>query len=170
MEAPEVKPLNPLKINVTVRYENYEVDAKIWKHGKMDLLMNKFCKSANLEKQKLRFIFDGRRILPEQTAAEIGIEDGDDIDTYQEQCGGPGPQIAPVKIKVGHENFTIAIKIRKHVPLELLMNKFCKAANLEKNDLRFLHYGTRILPEQTAAELGIEDGDDIDAYQEQISG
>ena len=49
---------------------------------KMYILINK------LQIQNVRFLFDGERLLESQTPADIGMENGDEIEVVIEQVGG----------------------------------------------------------------------------------
>ena len=43
-----------------------------------------------LSKQAVRFTFDGRRLQEQDRPEACGVEDGDEIDVFQEQQGGAG--------------------------------------------------------------------------------
>ncbi|KAK3199730.1 hypothetical protein Dsin_023145 [Dipteronia sinensis] len=51
-------------------------------------LMDAYCVTQCVELNTFVFLFDGRRLRPEQTPEEAGLEDGDEIDTFQHQLGG----------------------------------------------------------------------------------
>ncbi|KAK2640301.1 hypothetical protein Ddye_028096 [Dipteronia dyeriana] len=51
-------------------------------------LMDAYCVTQSVELNTFVFLFDGRRLRPEQTPDEAGLEDGDEIDTFQHQLGG----------------------------------------------------------------------------------
>jgi len=61
-------------------------------------------------------------------------------------------------------------KIKKSTPLKKLMNAFCSRQAVEINQMVFLYDGQRVLPEETPAQLGMEDGDLIDAMLHQTGG
>ena len=51
-------------------------------------LMDAYCKKLGLSKEAVRFTFDGNRIREVDNPKACGVEDGDEIDVFQEQQGG----------------------------------------------------------------------------------
>ena len=47
-----------------------------------------YCKKLGLSKQAVRFTFDGNRLREQDIPKACGVEDGDEIDVFQEQQGG----------------------------------------------------------------------------------
>ncbi|KAG5518441.1 hypothetical protein PMAC_002836 [Pneumocystis sp. 'macacae'] len=70
---------------------------------------------------------------------------------------------------VGHDNNEVFFKIKRHTPLRKLMEAYCERQGKSMNTLRFLVDGERARPEQTPAELDMEDGDQIEVMIEQAS-
>ncbi|CAH2069839.1 unnamed protein product, partial [Thlaspi arvense] len=52
------------------------------------MMMEGFCSKLRIEMSILRFHFDGKRIRPDQTPNELGLEDEDEIDAFFDQYGG----------------------------------------------------------------------------------
>ena len=50
--------------------------------------MNAFCSRQAVEFNQMVFLYDGQRVLPEETPAQLGMEDGDLIDAMLHQTGG----------------------------------------------------------------------------------
>ena len=50
------------------------------------------------------------------------------------------------------------------------MEAYCQREGLAFDGVRFLYDGDRLLPAQTPGELGMEEGDEIDALVEQTGG
>ena len=50
------------------------------------------------------------------------------------------------------------------------MEAFCSKQGLNIQNVRFLSDGVRITPDKTAQDLGLHDGDVIDAMMNQIGG
>jgi len=59
---------------------------------------------------------------------------------------------------------------RREKPLVKVFNSFSERLNMDANALRFYLNEARIRPEQTPAELDMEDGDEIDATLMQQGG
>jgi len=51
-------------------------------------LMSTYCERNGLDVQSIRFTFDGQRVTGADTAASLGLEEGDTIEVFQEQQGG----------------------------------------------------------------------------------
>lgn len=76
-----------------------------------------------------------------------------------------------INIKVvGHDSNEVFFKIKRHTPLKKLMEAYCERQGKSMNMLRFLVDGERARPEQTPAELDMEDGDQIEVMIEQLGG
>ncbi|KAI7083958.1 hypothetical protein KC352_g41050, partial [Hortaea werneckii] len=50
--------------------------------------MNAFSARLQKDTKELRFLSEGRRVLPDQTPSDLDLEDGDEIDVHMEQIGG----------------------------------------------------------------------------------
>merc|ERR1712139_152257 len=65
-----------------------EVQFKIKKSTPLRKLMDAYCSRLGLQSSQVRFMVDGERIGPEDTAEKLGLEDEDLIDVAMEQTGG----------------------------------------------------------------------------------
>ena len=79
-------------INLTVADQSggAPVQFRIKKSTPFRKLMDAYCKKLGLSKQAVRFTFDGRRLQEQDRPEACGVEDGDEIDVFQEQQGGAG--------------------------------------------------------------------------------
>jgi large subunit ribosomal protein L40e len=50
--------------------------------------MDAYCSRLGLQASQVRFMVDGERIAPDDTAEKLGLEDEDLIDVAMEQTGG----------------------------------------------------------------------------------
>ncbi len=57
-------------------------------HTKMEKVINAFCQKVDVDPSTVRLVFDGRRIEPSQTAADLSLEDQDILDVLEHQVGG----------------------------------------------------------------------------------
>ncbi|KAH3674323.1 hypothetical protein WICMUC_003395 [Wickerhamomyces mucosus] len=73
-----------------------------------------------------------------------------------------------INLKVSDGSSEIFFKIKKSTPLKRLMEAFAKRQGKSIESLRFLCDGSRVQPEQTPEELDLDDGDVIEAHQEQV--
>eukprot|EP00922_Rhytidocystis_sp_ex-Travisia-forbesii_P000763 GHVS01001106.1.p1 GENE.GHVS01001106.1~~GHVS01001106.1.p1 ORF type:complete len:157 (+),score=60.42 GHVS01001106.1:206-676(+) len=64
----------------------------------------------------------------------------------------------------------VYFKIKKRTKLEKLMNAYCNRLGQSPDAVRFLFDGERVKGDKTPDELGIEDGDVIDAMVQQVGG
>ncbi|KAG5363670.1 Ubiquitin-like protein SMT3 [Yarrowia sp. B02] len=75
-----------------------------------------------------------------------------------------------VNIKVTDSSSEIFFKIKKSTQLKKLIDAFCQRQGKQKSSLRFLYDGQRVTDTDTPETLQIEDGDTIEAHQEQLGG
>ncbi|KAK5987662.1 Ubiquitin-like protein pmt3/smt3 [Cladobotryum mycophilum] len=75
-------------LNIKVTDNNNEVFFKIKRSTKLEKLMNAFCERQGKSMSSVRFLFDGTRVQPTDTPAELEMTDGDTLEVHQEQVGG----------------------------------------------------------------------------------
>ncbi|KAI7237242.1 hypothetical protein KC330_g3276 [Hortaea werneckii] len=89
---PPQQPATPAQQDqLTLKFRDvggFSIDFKLKPVTKLGKAMTAF--SARLEKdpKELRFLSEGRRVLPDQTPLDLELEDGDEIDVHMEQIGG----------------------------------------------------------------------------------
>ncbi|KAL0550966.1 hypothetical protein IC582_010035 [Cucumis melo] len=86
---PESEYVN-LKVN---GQDGSEVYFRISKKSELSKLMYSYCKRQELEFSTIVFLVDGHPIAGTQTAEELGLEDGDEIDAMKHHYGGGGGAI-----------------------------------------------------------------------------
>ncbi|CAJ1795046.1 unnamed protein product [Sphenostylis stenocarpa] len=76
-------------INLKVKgQDGNEVFFRIKRSTQLKKLMNAYCDRQSVDFNSIAFLFDGRRLRPEQTPDELEMEDGDEIDAMLHQTGG----------------------------------------------------------------------------------
>ena len=66
------------QITVKVKGQDFqEVQFKIKRKTKMSKVIKAFCEKQHVDEVKLRFLFDGKRIVGDRTAMELDMEDDD---------------------------------------------------------------------------------------------
>lgn len=75
-----------------------------------------------------------------------------------------------LNLKVTDNQTDISFKVKMKTPLKRVIDAFCKRAGKDKNSLRFLFDGERIQEQDTPASMGMEDGDCIEALNQQTGG
>ncbi|PVV04327.1 hypothetical protein BB560_001179 [Smittium megazygosporum] len=68
--------------------DNQDIFFKIKKSTRLEKLMHAYCERTGTTINSVRFLFDGQRLSPSNTPAELEMEDGDTIDAMVEQIGG----------------------------------------------------------------------------------
>ena len=58
------------------------VTVKIEASDKMEVVIQKFCEETKLDKEKVKFFFDGEQLNPEETAEDLDLEGGECIDVH----------------------------------------------------------------------------------------
>ncbi|XP_060045244.1 small ubiquitin-related modifier 1-like [Erinaceus europaeus] len=74
-----------------------------------------------------------------------------------------------IKLKVIGQDSS-EIKVRMTMQLKKLKESYCQRQGVPMNSLTFLFEGQRIADNHTPKELGIEEEDVIEVYQEQMGG
>ena len=73
-----------------------------------------------------------------------------------------------IKLKViGQDSSEIHFKVKMTTHLKKLKKSYCQRQGVPMNSLRFLYEGQRITDNHTPKELGMEEEDVIEVYQEQ---
>ncbi|KAF6022389.1 SUMO3 [Bugula neritina] len=91
MTDKETKDVKPNTDHVNLRVSNQDgssVTFKIKKHASLKKLMNAYCAREGIDMNAVKFRFDGVPLNPEDTAADLNMEDDDTIDVFQNQTGG----------------------------------------------------------------------------------
>mmetsp|Transcript_2462 Transcript_2462/g.3588 ORF Transcript_2462/g.3588 Transcript_2462/m.3588 type:complete len:102 (-) Transcript_2462:1089-1394(-) len=86
-ESQEAEGKNQISVKVCDAHGN-EVYFKIKKTTQLRKLKAAYCKRQGLQKEQVRFTFDGHRIADDETAEILDIDDNDVIDAMVEQIGG----------------------------------------------------------------------------------
>jgi len=83
----EAKPAEHLSLKVKGQ-EGNEVFFKVKKTTTFAKVMAAYCKKVGADVEHVRFLFDGTRLRPDQTPADLDMEDEDEIDAMVAQTGG----------------------------------------------------------------------------------
>jgi len=65
-----------------------EVYFKVKRTTQFSKVMTAYCKKVGQDLESVRFLFDGQRLNPQQTPADLDMEDEDEIDAMVQQTGG----------------------------------------------------------------------------------
>ena len=80
---PKIEGTDDSVISIKVKDQHGgEVVFKVKKTTKFQKIMDAFCQKKAWDAGAVRFVFDGERILSDQTPDDIGMEDGDVRVTY----------------------------------------------------------------------------------------
>ena len=78
-------------INLKVRGQDGGiVHFKIKKNTSLKKLMTAYCERANVQRQSVRFLLEGRNVQDNDTPLGLEMEEGDTLEVYAEQVGGLG--------------------------------------------------------------------------------
>jgi small ubiquitin-related modifier len=75
-------------LTITVKLNDTEQKFKVKRVTPMRKVMKAFAQQRNLDVLELKFIFDGDRILPEDTPKTLEMEEDSQIDCFLQQVGG----------------------------------------------------------------------------------
>mmetsp|Transcript_5275 Transcript_5275/g.11558 ORF Transcript_5275/g.11558 Transcript_5275/m.11558 type:complete len:104 (+) Transcript_5275:64-375(+) len=86
---PIVKPEPVAGMEVVVKdQEGAEVRFKVKTTVKLEKIFKVYCEKKAKQPTEVRFMFDGRPLQGDMTAADAGLEDGDVIDAFIGVTGG----------------------------------------------------------------------------------
>lgn len=81
--------IEPQSLNLRVINQNgNETPFKIKTTTPLNKLMNVYCERAGVERNSVRFLYDGNHIREGDTASSLGMENEDIIDVMLQQTGG----------------------------------------------------------------------------------
>ncbi|GJP33338.1 hypothetical protein CLOM_g17882 [Closterium sp. NIES-68] len=88
--GPDEKPKSEGQhINLKVKSQDgQEVFFKIRSTSTFKKLMQTYCDRQSIDMNAIAFLFDGRRLRPDQSPSDLEMEDGDEIDAMLHQTGG----------------------------------------------------------------------------------
>jgi len=149
-------------INFKVLQDGYIVHFKTKKHTALKELMQTYAERANLQRDAIRFLYQGRHVLKKHTPYELMMKEGDTIEVFKEL---PDRYEGPINLKVLQDGNTVHFKIKKNATFKDLMNTYSKRVNLY--DIRFIYEGCPVNEGDTPMELEMEEGDTIEVFKEQ---
>ncbi|KAJ1397469.1 Ubiquitin-like domain superfamily [Sesbania bispinosa] len=77
------------QINLKVKgQDGLETFCRIKRSTQLRKLMIAYCEQKSVDFNAIVFLFDGRRLRPEQTPDQLEMQDGDEIDAMLHQIGG----------------------------------------------------------------------------------
>ena len=80
----EAKDEKPDTINLkVVAQDGNEMFFKLRRSTRMQKLMAAYCERQGVDRQTVRFLFDGERLRGTQTPDDVDMEDGDAIEAYR---------------------------------------------------------------------------------------
>ncbi|TFK51339.1 ubiquitin-like protein [Heliocybe sulcata] len=86
-EEPAQEDIKP-KVNLSVIYDGQSTTVKMKINTPLKKIFDAVEKKFAVPEGTLRFFADDKRLRPEETPADVGLEDGDQIDAHLEQLGG----------------------------------------------------------------------------------
>lgn len=123
------------------------------------------------------FVNPGARFCPPEAAAvrrapgEATIAMSDQEAKPSTEDLGDKKEGEYIKLKViGQDSSEIHFKVKMTTHLKKLKESYCQRQGVPMNSLRFLFEGQRIADNHTPKELGMEEEDVIEVYQEQTGG
>ncbi|KAF8151759.1 hypothetical protein B0H34DRAFT_728920 [Crassisporium funariophilum] len=75
-----------------------------------------------------------------------------------------------LNLNIGYDGTHITVKVKTNMKFAKIFEAAEKRFGKEPGTFKFTYEGSRISKEDTPASLGMEDGDQIDAFLEQLGG
>lgn len=89
---------------------------------------------------------------------------------HAEDVSKAGVGLMNAEQETGKDSSEIHFKVKMTTHLKKLKESYCQRQGVPMNSLRFLFEGQRIADNHTPKELGMEEEDVIEVYQEQTGG
>ncbi|XP_045852237.1 small ubiquitin-related modifier 1-like isoform X1 [Meles meles] len=98
------------------------------------------------------------------------MDDVQEANPSNEDVDGKNPE-EYIKLKIiGQDSSEVCFRVKMTIPLKKLKEGYCQRRGVPMHSIRFLFDGKRIDDNHTAEELGMEEDDVIEVYQEQTGG
>jgi len=101
-----------------------------------------------------------------RSSGNLSLSLSRDVSLFSAACN----RCCPRNQVVGQDSNEIFFKIKKQTRLQRLMEAYCDRVGKTLSSVRFLYDGERVNAQQTAEDLDLNDGDQIEAMVEQIGG
>ncbi|RDB21923.1 Ubiquitin-like protein SMT3 [Hypsizygus marmoreus] len=75
-----------------------------------------------------------------------------------------------LNLNIGHDGTQITVKVKANMKFAKIFAAAEQRFGKEPGTFKFTYDGARVQPTDTPGDLGMEDGDQIDAHLEQIGG
>lgn len=183
-EAP--KALGEVKhINIRVKdQDSNEVRFKIKSTTSLKKVMDAYCQRQGLQRDALRFLFDGDRVQDNDTPESRELEDDDCLEVFVQQLGGSGDGDSNTTnsdhLLVGnyaanpHINIRIAdvkgeneltFRFKKSTLLKKVMDAWAERQGTTRDVFGFLFQGSHILDDETPESLDMKNNDLLQAFK-----
>lgn len=162
-------------ISIKVKLPNSDepLTLKVKKETQFNKIFEAVAKNLSVDKNTLRFLFDGTTVAGNDTPKFLELVDGDQIDCMIQQVGGgvEGGEAKVVEITVVIPgSASITLKVKDSTKMSKLFAAVANQTGRAVADFRFFFDGAKVKEGQTVAEAGMEDGDQMDAMIEQVGG
>ncbi|XP_059158593.1 uncharacterized protein LOC131942701 [Physella acuta] len=93
------------------------------------------------------------------------------IEELQENCRPPRRDPNKVDLRcVDQQRKCINVELGRYEPMSILMRAYCDKYNYQMSTIKFMYDGDRVQEADTPDKLGLEDGDAIEAFSQQVGG
>ena len=147
----------------TVTQHGSEIFFKLKITTPFQKLMHAYCSRQGVSMSAVRFIFDGTDINETQTPAQLDMEDGDVIHVEVRQAASSSSAELMTLRVIDEDGAEVYFTLKPTTPLKKLMHVYCNRKGVPLSNMRFLLDGQRIDEAKTPGEMGMEDGEVIDA-------
>ncbi|CAL2224688.1 unnamed protein product [Prunus armeniaca] len=129
-----------VKLKVQYNKDGVQTFFRVKRSIKLQKLMEAFCKKRSLDPKSMQFTFDGVGLEKNKTPEELKVQyNKDGVQTF--------------------------FRVKRSIKLQKLMEAFCKKRSLDPKSMQFTFDGVGLEKNKTPEELGMEDGDEIDALE-----
>ncbi|KAL8283470.1 hypothetical protein RQP46_005573 [Phenoliferia psychrophenolica] len=140
---------------------------KCKKTTKFSKILKSFSERSGQAPDTFRLLVDGVNVLPTDTPESVHIaQTGGGADDGEEDSKAAMQINISVKSAAGEP---VQFKVKKTLPFRKIMNAYAKQMGVDLGTYKFQLDGERIKDDDTPESLDMEDGEVVDAFQEQIT-
>ncbi|XP_036114073.1 small ubiquitin-related modifier 1-like [Molossus molossus] len=103
-----------IKLKV-IGQDSSEIHFKVKMTTHLKNLKESYCQRQGVPMDSLRFLFEGQRVADNHTPKELGMEEEDVIDVYQEQMGGGGGKQRKIDISKSEQELGSQAMLEENV-------------------------------------------------------
>jgi hypothetical protein len=142
------------------------IKLKIRHNTRMSIIFSAISRQIGVADDILKFVFDGNKVDPYQTASMLHMYDGEQIDCLIIGSDVVKTDTITLNIRLPSGDDLI-FKVTQGTPMDKIFMATASRLGVDKSVLRFIHQGRQLKSYEKPYMFDMEDGDVIDSMMEQ---